>query len=70
MADKRDIYDMVREFSMVRGSTVEILKSLANAAWDKMGVANNNPASVRSIAYMLLGHEIHHRTVIEKKYLL
>jgi hypothetical protein len=70
MADKRDIYDMVREFSMVRGSTVEILKSLASSAWDKMGVANNNPASVRSIAYMLLGHEIHHRTVIEKKYLL
>lgn len=70
MADRRDIYDMVREFSMVRGSTVEILKSLSNTAWDKMGVANNNPSSVRSIAYFLLGHEIHHRTVIEKKYLL
>jgi hypothetical protein len=35
-----------------------------------MGMANNNPASVRSIAYMLLGHEIHHRNVIEKRYLI
>ena len=62
--------DMVREFSMVRGSTVELLKSLSTLVWDKMGVANNNPTSVRSIAYMLLGHEIHHRNIIEKRYLI
>jgi uncharacterized damage-inducible protein DinB len=70
MADKRNIFDMVREFSMVRGATIELLKSISTASWDKMGKANNNPASPRSIAYMLLGHEIHHRNVIEKKYLL
>ncbi len=69
-ADKRNVMDMVREFSMVRGSTVELLKSLSTLVWDKMGVANNNPTSVRCIAYMLLGHEIHHRNVIEKRYLL
>lgn len=69
-ADKRNIMDMVREFSMVRGASVELLKSLSNNSWDKMGTANNNPVSVRSIAYMLLGHEIHHRNVIEKKYLV
>lgn len=70
MADRRNIMDMVREFSMVRGASVEILKSISAKAWDNMGVANNNPCSPRSIAYMLLGHEIHHRNVIEKKYLL
>lgn len=70
MADKRNIFDMVREFSMVRGATIELLKSLSSHSWDKMGTANNNPASPRSIAFMLLGHEIHHRNVIEKKYLL
>jgi uncharacterized damage-inducible protein DinB len=70
MADRRNIMDMVREFSMVRGDTVELLKSIPTKAWDNIGIANNNPASPRSIAYMLLGHEIHHRNVIEKKYLL
>jgi len=70
MADRRNIMDMVREFSMVRGATVELLKSLPTKAWDNMGIANNNAASPRSIAYMLLGHEIHHRNVIEKKYLI
>ncbi|MBJ7428037.1 MAG: DinB family protein [Candidatus Methylacidiphilales bacterium] len=70
MADRRNIMDMVREFSMVRGDTVELLKSLPTKAWDNMGIANNNAASPRSIAYMLLGHEIHHRNVIEKKYLI
>lgn len=70
MADRRNIFDMVRDFSMVRGATIELLKSLPNSTWDKMGLANNNPQSVRSIAYMLLGHEIHHRNVIEKKYLI
>jgi len=70
MADRRNIFDMVREFSLLRGATIELLKSIPNSAWDKMGTANNNPASVRSISYMLLGHEIHHRNVIEKKYLI
>lgn len=70
MADKRKIMDMVREFSLVRGSTIELLKSLPSSVWDKMGNANKNPASPRSISYMLLGHEIHHRNVIEQKYLI
>lgn len=70
MADKRKIMDMVREFSMVRGATIELLKSLPATAWDRMGSANNRPSSPRSIAYFLLGHEIHHRNVIEKRYLI
>jgi len=31
-------------------------------------VANNNQISVRALAYVIAGHELHHRRILEEKY--
>jgi hypothetical protein len=32
-------------------------------------VASNNEVTVRALAYIIAGHELHHRRIIEEKYL-
>ena len=35
----------------------------------RRGIANQNEISVRAIAYVIAGHELHHRNILEDKYL-
>jgi len=69
LASKRDINDIVREFSVVRAATVELFKSFTDEMLNRKGITNNNEVTVRGIIYFILGHEIHHRNVIDEKYL-
>jgi uncharacterized damage-inducible protein DinB len=68
-AASRDINDMIRELSVVRAASVELFKSFDEEMLNRMGNANGKDVSVRSLVYILLGHEIHHRNIIEEKYL-
>lgn len=61
--------DLVEEFKYVRLGTLSLLKSLPAEAWDRTGVASDNPVSVRALAYIIAGHVAHHRRVLEEKYL-
>ena len=61
--------DLIEEFAAVRHGTVCFFRSLDEEAWGRRGVANKNEISVRAIAYILAGHELHHRNVLREKYL-
>ena len=61
--------DLVEEFKTVRLSTLSFFKSLPDEAWDRAGVASDNPVSVRAIAYIIAGHVTHHIGVLREKYL-
>jgi hypothetical protein len=56
----RSLADVLEEFVAVRRATVAFFRSLDRAAWGRKGVADGNGISVRSIAYILAGHELHH----------
>jgi len=60
--------DLLSEFACVRHATVLLFRRLAPEAWERRGIANNNEISVRAIAYIIAGHELHHRRVLEEKY--
>ena len=68
-ASLRNINDLVRELSVVRASTVELFKSFSDEMLDRKGIANNNETTVRAILYIILGHEILHRSIIDERYL-
>jgi hypothetical protein len=53
----------------VRLATLSFFKSLPAEAWDRTGVASDNPVSVRAIAYIIAGHVAHHIGVLREKYL-
>jgi hypothetical protein len=62
------ISDLVEEFIAVRRATISLLRNLDEAAWMRRGIANNNEVTVRALAYIIAGHELHHRRILEEKY--
>ncbi len=68
-ADARPWPSILEEYAAVRRSTVAFFRSLSPEAWRRSGTADGNRATVRALAYIILGHDIHHRTVIRERYL-
>ena len=61
--------DLVEEFSSVRKSTLFLFRTLEDEAWLRRGIANKLEISVRAIAYVIAGHELHHRKILKEQYL-
>jgi len=53
----------------VRRATLSFFRNLDEPAWTRRGVANKNEVTVRALAYTIAGHELHHRKILEEKYL-
>jgi len=66
---ERTLADLAEEFAEVRAATVALLGGLDETGWQRRGVANNHEISVRALAYIIAGHELHHRRILEEKYL-
>jgi DinB superfamily len=67
--DNYTLTDLVSEFKSVRQSTVFLFKHLDPNAWTRSGLANNGEASVRALAHIIAGHELHHRAILSGTYL-
>jgi hypothetical protein len=59
---------LVEEFRSVREATLSLLRGLDQTAWTRRGVASENEVSVRAIAYIIAGHELHHRKLFQERY--
>ena len=66
--NKRQLADLVEEFADVRLATLSLFCSLDAEAWLRRGVANNGPVTVRALAFITAGHELHHRRILEERY--
>src|ERR1700678_69589 len=64
----RPLSDLVEDFIAVRRATFSLLRNLDEAAWMRRGIANKNEVSVRALAYIIAGHELHHRRILEENY--
>jgi hypothetical protein len=65
---QRSLADIVDDFVAVRQSSLSLFGHLDETAWGRSGTANNSPISVRAIAFLIAGHELHHRNVLKEKY--
>lgn len=61
--------ELVEEFEHVRQASLDLFRNLNQEAWMRRGIANKNEISVRALAYIVAGHELHHRNVLREKYL-
>lgn len=61
--------DLVEEFKCVRRASLFLFSRLDEAAWMRRGTADQKLITVRSLAYIVAGHELHHRKIIQEKYL-
>ena len=67
--ESRNFDDMVEEFATVRRATIQLLRPINEAEWLRHGKANENDVSVRALAYIIAGHELHHMGVLRSRYL-
>ena len=67
--DAYPLEELASELESVRQSTVFLFKHLEESAWTRRGIANNAEVSVRALAYIIAGHELHHREILAARYL-
>ncbi len=68
-ADERSLQNLLQEYAALRQSTIEFFKNLSPEMMLRTGIANGQEISVRSLGYIIPGHEIHHLAVIRERYL-
>jgi hypothetical protein len=66
----RDLVSLVEELATVRTATIAMFRGLPHEAWPRRGVANAKEISVRALAAIIAGHELHHRELLETRYLI
>jgi len=65
---QRPLAEVIEDYIAVRRATLTLLRNLDDAAWARRGIANKNEISTRALAYLIAGHELHHRRILEEKY--
>jgi uncharacterized damage-inducible protein DinB len=63
------VADVVDEFSCVRRASLHLFRHLRADDWMRRGMANGKEISVRALAYLMAGHEVHHRGILKERYL-
>lgn len=66
--NERSLGNLAEEFAFVRGASLALFRSFGQETWLRRGTASNYEVTVRAIAYMIAGHELHHRQILEERY--
>lgn len=67
-ADDRALADLAAEFRALRESHVRFFRALPPEAWDRSGIASDVPVTVRALAWIMAGHELHHLALYRERY--
>lgn len=67
--ESRTLAGLCAEFEAVRRATVLLFASFDSDEWMRQGVASNNVMSVRALAWVTAGHELHHMDILRTRYL-
>jgi hypothetical protein len=65
--DAYPLRELVAEFEHLRRSHLCFFRNLPGAAWQRRGVANGSPVSVRGLAYIIAGHTRHHGAILHQR---
>jgi hypothetical protein len=68
-ANTRALSDLLAEFDHVRAASVALFANLDTAAWRRRGSASGDIVSVRALAWIIAGHELHHNRSLREEYL-
>lgn len=69
-ADNRTKKDLLKELKTVQSSSAQMIGSFDEEQLDQPGIASENPTYVKGIIYILFGHPLHHKKVLEERYLV
>jgi hypothetical protein len=66
---QRSIMDLLNELSAVRYATLSLFKSFNSEQLVRIGIASDNPMSVRAAGFIIIGHQSHHQNIFLERYL-
>lgn len=67
--DARPLADLIEELRAVRAGTVALVRGLPPGALDRGGTASGVALTARAAAWVIAGHELHHRHILQERYL-
>ncbi len=66
---ERQYHGLVDDLGANRHASVRFFRGLSPEMWARRGIASGHEISVRAIAWIIAGHEIHHRRILQERYL-
>lgn len=67
--NQRRLADLLNEHRTVRQATISLLQGLRPKELTRTGTVNAGLLSVRALAYIIAGHELHHLHILRTRYL-
>lgn len=67
--DRIPLREIIEDLVNVRQATVSLFQNLPQEAWLRKGIVNERETSARAFGYFIAGHELHHRAVLQERYL-
>jgi len=67
--DKLNFEDLIEQFYFLRKSNLQMFKSFDEEYFTRIGISNNHEISTRALAYIIVGHVIHHIKILKERYL-
>ena len=64
----RTVANLAEEFGAVRGASITLFRSFGEEVWGRRGVASEKEVTVRALAFITAGHQMHHRIILEERY--
>ncbi|MGE0639357.1 MAG: DinB family protein [Thermoanaerobaculia bacterium] len=59
---------LLADLYAVREATLHLFRSFGERDWARRGEASGHGLSVRAIAWVVAGHELHHRAILTERY--
>ena len=68
-ANNRTLESLKQEFKLVRDASDIMFLTLSETQLERKGIASKNSVTVNAIPYITYGHILHHKQVIEERYI-
>ena len=68
-SEQTQLQNLLAEFIALRQSNMMMLEQLKEEDWERVGVASENPVTVRAIVWIMAGHVRHHLNILTERYL-
>lgn len=66
--ERRSLESLVNDIRTVRRATLSLVDQVDDETSIRVGIANDHPISVRALAYVIAGHELHHLSILRERY--
>ena len=66
--DRLPLAELLDDWRAVRAASIRLFRGLDDEALTRRGLANDSPITPRAVAWIMCGHELHHRALLRERY--